>query len=232
VLVLPRRAPILSSTCTSPHAAPAVAKKQSALSDSGNTLVLMLSKMPVTSGAMIPESLERAEAIPDAVPLSQEEERVSSISAGSLEARTTSSPHRDGEDFWSEAVDHSICGRNDPSQRVSMSRAISSSRAEDAHMRVEANDTAMLLKTIPTEVLTYTNTTVAADVANVEMASVLARPRGVSTRYAPTSEPGRPETVYMTSAGQERRVSLSSILCEMRPLSLTGTQGLFLRCRS
>lgn len=69
-------------------------------------------------------------------------------------------------------------------------------------MRVEANDTAMLLRTIPTEVLTNTKTTVAAEVANVEMASVFARPSGVSTRYAPTSEPGRPAAVYITSAGE------------------------------
>jgi hypothetical protein len=47
----------------------------------------------------------------------------------SLEARTTSSPHRDGEDFWSEAVDHSICGRNDPSQRVSMFSTLATSAA-------------------------------------------------------------------------------------------------------
>lgn len=63
------RAPILSSTPKRPHAAPAVAKKQTALRERGRTLVLMLSKMPVTSGAMIPESLDNADAIPDAVPL-------------------------------------------------------------------------------------------------------------------------------------------------------------------
>lgn len=65
----------------------------------------------------------------------------------------------------------------------------------DAHIRVEANDTAMLLRTIPAGEPTKTNTTVAAEVASVEKTSVLTRPSGVSISQAPTSEPGSPESV-------------------------------------
>lgn len=65
-----------------PQAAAAVASRQTALNDSGITLLLLkLSSTPVRSGATMPANRESADAMPEAVPLYEEENEAAEKSA-------------------------------------------------------------------------------------------------------------------------------------------------------
>lgn len=90
-------------------------------------------------------------------------------------------------------------------------------------MRVAAKLTSMDERMTPVWPLTKTKMNVPSEVARVEYASVSVRPNDVSTRYAPRSEPGKPETVYKTStSGTLLRQSLrSSEGCRRKRCGLT-----------
>lgn len=106
-------------------------------------------------------------------------------------AEEGNAPSRGREDLGRQTIDDGVY---EDTQRVSRCRIVGKVAA-DEHMSVDASETTMLDATTPTLVDTKQKTKVAADVASVENASVRARPQVVSMRYAPRSEPGRPDTV-------------------------------------